>query len=471
MTWRLALLLAIATRVWACMCGGPWPSVKQAWQEAPFVFLGTVVLADPDDDSSQATFQTQFVRVRVDEAFKGVSEGQTIELHQGSTDCHAKFRSGQRFVFFLYAGRTPGSWHVPLCTHALGSADPAGDDLLFLRGLPESAIGTRLSGEVEFYDPFAAQATRQFVGVPNVKVTITGPAGFTREMLTNSAGTYEVYGLPPGRYTVRVEAPKGFVTFSPLIRGSADVQGDPAALEITADGGVSADFMLRADTRLSGRVLDANAAPLQHVCFSLKPLLGGGENGSGGFDCSEADGAYAMELIPPGEYRLVAWDEVQMGSHQSESTLYHPGVRERERATVFAIKPGDHLEDVDIRLPSDEKRWRIAGRIQFADGAPVPRGGVRFTSQEHGYSATTSTGPDGSFVLPVIAGMEGQLSGGFAVLEPMLKSCPQFEVGQRRGLARVIEATPLALTSDSDQENITLELPSPSCEFWPPSRE
>ncbi len=50
MTWRFALMLIIASRALACSCSGDWPSVKQAWEKAPFVFLGTVEIADPDGD-------------------------------------------------------------------------------------------------------------------------------------------------------------------------------------------------------------------------------------------------------------------------------------------------------------------------------------------------------------------------------------------------------------------------------------
>src|SRR5205823_2979140 len=148
----------IATPSWACSCAGNFPSVKQAWEMAPFVFLGTVEVADPDEDSSQTIFQAQSARVRVDEAFKGVSTGQAIELHQGASDCDAKFRTGQRLVFYLHAGRTRGSFSVPWCTYAIGSAEPGGDDLLFLRGLPRSAIGTRLSGTVSLYEDSAKEA-------------------------------------------------------------------------------------------------------------------------------------------------------------------------------------------------------------------------------------------------------------------------------------------------------------------------
>jgi hypothetical protein len=113
MTWRFALLLLIAARAFPCFCTANSPSVKQAWEKAPFVFLGTVELADPDEDASQTIFQAQSVRIRVDEAFKGVSGAQIIELHQAGTDCDPTFLTGQRAVFYLQAGTVPGSFRVP----------------------------------------------------------------------------------------------------------------------------------------------------------------------------------------------------------------------------------------------------------------------------------------------------------------------------------------------------------------------
>ena len=207
MNWRIAILLTLAARGWACSCGGQWPSVKEMWQRAPFVFSGTVELADPNIPSDQAQFQFQLVRIRVDEAFKGVSAGGMIELHQGGSDCDAKFRTGDRAVFYLYRDSKTGNWFVPWCTHALGNAEAGSDDLLFLRGLPKSAIGTRLSGTVGLDEqrPHEIQTT----AVPNVKVRISGPRGFRRETVTNSAGAYEVYGLRPGRYNVKIDVPAG----------------------------------------------------------------------------------------------------------------------------------------------------------------------------------------------------------------------------------------------------------------------
>jgi hypothetical protein len=472
MSWRSALLLILAARSWGCSCSGNWPSIKQSWKDAPAVFLGTVEIADPDGDGRQMMFQEQSVRIRIDKAFKGVSGGQTIELREGADDCSAKFRTGQRAVFYLYPGITRGGWSVPPCTHALGSDEPAGDDLLFLRGLPKSAIGTRLSGEVELYEDSPTEAFKRVRGVPKVPVKISGPRGLSREAVTNIAGVYEVYGLLPGRYSVSIEVPGGLRIKFPVVTGSSPVQGKEAAVELNQDGGASVDFVLQADTQLSGRMLDANAAPITGICVDLEPLEGRGENGARFFDCSKAGGVFKMTMMPPGSYWLAARDDVKLDGLQSKSTLYYPGVRDRRRAMIVSIEAGNYREHLDIRLPSDEKRYKIAGRFQFADGAPVATALVTFASPQSGYSETTNTGADGSFGLSIVVGMEGQLRGQLGVLEPILRFCPEFRVEPRRsGLIRFMDASPISLLVGSDHDDLKLELTSPSCKSWPPDRK
>ena len=472
MPWRFALLLIFAVHSRACSCSGGWPSVKQAWREAPAVFLGAVEMADPDEDARQVMFQEQSVRIRVDEAFKGVSRGQTIELHQGANDCDAKFRIGQRYVFYLYPGTTQGSWRVPWCTQALGSAEPAGDDLLFLRGLPKSAVGTRLSGEVELYEDSPTESFKRVGGVPNVRVKISGPQGFTRETVTNVAGVYELYGLRSGRYSVSIEVPRGLRIDFPIVTGSAPVKGDDDAVELDQNGSASVGFVLKADTRLSGHMLDAKGAPMTDVCIDLEPLEGRGENGARFFDCSKAGGTFKMEMMPPGKYWLVARDEVKLDGLESKSTLYYPGVRDRKRATVVSIEASKYLKHLDIRVPSEEKRYKIAGRFQFMDGAPVASAAITFTSPQNGYSETTSTGEDGLFGLSVVAGMEGQLTGQLGLPEPILTRCPEFRFAPRgRGMSRLMEASPVSVSADSDHEDLKFQLSFRSCKAWPPSRQ
>jgi len=470
MNWRFVPLLMLATPAWACVCSGPWQSAKQAWEKAPFVFLGTVEIADPDADPRETMFQEQSVRIRVDELFKGRLAGQAIDLHEGANDCAAKFRTGERAVFYLYKG-TDESWVVPPCSHSMGNAAPEGDDLLFLRGLPKSAKGTRLSGEVELYEDSPQEVFRRVRGVPGVRVTISGPNGSSVEAVTNADGAYQVYNLPPGKYSTRIAVPKGLKLTFPVVAGSQRLPGNESALELPSNGGVGVSFVLQADTRLTGRMLDARGNPINGVCVNLEPLEGRGENGARFFDCSKDGGVFSMEMMPPGQYRLIAEDEVKMDDHKSKSTLYYPGARGRDRAAIISIEAGQYVEHLDILVPSAEQRNLIAGRMQFNDGAPVAHATVTFTSVQHGYTETTETAGDGSFGFLAIAGMDGELRGVTGVMLPILKLCPEFIVAPHaRGMFRSMNAIPIPVSIDSDHGNLKLILPFPSCNAWPPGR-
>jgi hypothetical protein len=468
MRWCFFLLSVLAIPGWACSCSGNWPSVKQAWQNAPFVFLGTVETADPDGDGRQTMFQEQSVRIRVDEAFKGIVAGRTIALHQGADDCSAKFRTGKRAVFYLNQG-AEGSWQVPPCSHSLGNDAAAGDDLLFLRKLPASAKSTRFSGEVEFYEDSPKEAFHRVGGVRGVRVRIVDAQGSATEAVTNADGAYEVYGLPPGRYSARIDVPRGLKLKFPVVTGSNPVRGEKSSVELEADGGVSVDFVLEADTRLAGRVLNAAGKPIRDVCMDLEPVEDRGEDGARFFFCSKNNGAFAMEMMPPGQYRLVARDEIHRENIRSKSTLYYPSERDRSRAKIVSIEAGRYVKNVVIQVPPNEKRYLIAGRMQFEDGAPVAKAGVTFASQQSGYTETAETGADGSFGLLIVAGMVGELQGGTVVMSQTLDACPQFRVGPRvSGILRFMDAGPIPLSVDSDQANFKLTLPFASCKNWPP---
>jgi hypothetical protein len=467
---RFLILLILGARVWGCSCAGDWPSVKQAWKNAPFVFLGTVELADPDGESGQVMFQEQSVRIRVDESFKGAVTGQMIELHEGANDCAAKFRTGQRAVFYLSGGDTLESSHVAACTHSIGSAEPGGDDLLFLRGLPRSAKGTRFSGEVELYEESATDAFHRVRGLPDIAVRISGAKGSSFEAVTNAEGVYERYNLLPGRYSVSITVPKGLRIKFPVVTGSPD-SGDEAVATLKADGGVSVDFVLEADTKQTGRMLDTKGNPINDVCVDLEPVKGRGENGARFFDCSKQGGKFVMEMMPPGQYWLVARDERKADGFKSKSTFYYPSTRDRNHATIISIGAGKYTGSLDMRIPADESRHRITGRMQFADGAPVPHAMVTFTSEQRGYTETTETAEDGSFGFQVVAGMEGSVNGQVGIFPQIWQSCPEFKVRPlARGMIRIMDSVPVPLSIAADHEDVKLILPFASCKAWPPAR-
>ena len=457
MLWRTVILLALTAPTWACVCSGGRPSVNQAWHEAPFVFVGTVELADPDLPDSQTQFEDQLVRILVDEPFKGVAKGQVIELHQGGSDCDAKFRTGEHFVFYLSMGGNPKEFAVPACTRALENAEAGSDDLLFLHGLPKSAIGTRLSGQIEHYENRPNNDFHRVGGVPNVTVWITASGQPPHQTVTNSAGAFEVYGLAPGDYSVHIDVPSGLTPF---------LGGPDSMAKLEQDAAETIDFTLMADTRLSGRVLDAKGSPRPDVCFDLESIE---EPGRVEFGCSKTDGRFKITQMPAGKYRLVAYDEVGTRSAKSQSTLYYPGVRDLNQAGVITIEAGKYVDDLEVRIPTGEIRHQLSGKLQYSDGAPVAIARVTFTSPEHGYAETTETGEDGSFHLSVLAGMRGQLEGSAQVLDSTLTQCPQFRASpEQAGIVRFMETNSISLSPDSDDNSLQLELRFRSCLFWPP---
>ncbi len=436
------------------------------WQETPFVFLGTVELADPDLPGDQTIFQAQLVRIRVDEAFKGVTKGQVIELNQGGSDCDAKFRTGQRAVFYMDRGHARGTFFVPWCTRALGSAEAGSDDLLFLRGLPKSAVGTRLSGAVRLDEKWSHEI--HSTAVPNVKVRISGPDGLRRETVTNSAGAYEVYGLRPGRYSVKINAPAGLKQWFSSVSGGKSAAGDDSSFQLTANMGASVDLGLEADTRVSARVLAADGFPPSlTLCFQMEPLQAPGE--TVGFECPKADGRFTFTELPPGQYRLLTHDTVETKSFTSKSILYYPGVRDRGHAGIVTVEAGKHIDGLEILIPASEARTRLTGKVFYADGTPVTGVSVTFTSPELGYSESTSADKDGSFNLYVLAGMKGQLSAEMSIIQPLLLQCPQFVVQPRwKGMFRYMDSNTISVSTGSDQDNLQLTMPSPPCAAWPP---
>ena len=106
-------------------------------------------------------------------------------------------------------------------------------------------------------------------------------------------------------------------------------------------------------------------------------------------------------MIAPGKYWLVARDEVRTGLFYSQSTLYYPGVRDRNLATPISIEAGNYSKNLDMHIPATEIRHVMSGQVRYADGAPAPNARLTFSSPEHGYAESASTSADGAFTLPV----------------------------------------------------------------------
>jgi hypothetical protein len=346
------LVFIASGHVWACVCGA-YPSVKQAWEVSPAVFVGNVEKADPNPKSLQLMIPEQTVTVRVEEPFKGSFRGQAFILIQDASDCAPKFKTGQRVLLYLYPAFVPNLWTAPGCSRPMPVEDAA-DDLLFLRGLPASARKNRFAGEVALYENSVSEGFRRSHVLSGIHVQLRSGSQ-SIDALTNNDGVYEVYGVPPGKYHVTLDLPKGLNIDFPIVAGGEgrrdrlkDLRTKEPVVDMGGNTAADVDFVLMVDNAISGRVLDPAGKPMKDVCVQLEPATG---QANGYFyisNCSDSDGRFSLTDMPPGQYVISA--NVWVNGRAQEPKMFYPGTADRKSAVVITIGSGEHLGGFELRV-------------------------------------------------------------------------------------------------------------------------
>ncbi len=136
-------------------------------------------------------------------------------------------------------------------------------------------------------------------------------------------------------------------------------------------------------TTLSGRVIDLNGKPIAGLPIAIQPVEatdGGEQRGYLSFLESQTDdaGRFSIANIVPVSVQLVvlpydAPDHEILSIKIGAVTLYEHKPVPFMPGMTFAIKPGTHIKDVEVKA---KPRMRIRGRIVFADGKPLANAAV-----------------------------------------------------------------------------------------------
>jgi len=210
------LLVAFSPIAFACSCVVPGPACQAfgaPYPQAVFVARVDGIVRGPQDN---------VVSLRVSESFHPDVHG-TVNVRTASypAACGYNFKEGQDYLVWASASN-PSDLRVDRCSPTRPLQE-AGSDLDYLRSFSSREVTSWIYGEAwqyifdpEFTPPDPALARDQRSPEPdrsmkplaNLTVIATAANGRTYQSVVDSEGQYKMLGLPPGKYSVRLDAPR-----------------------------------------------------------------------------------------------------------------------------------------------------------------------------------------------------------------------------------------------------------------------
>lgn len=489
--FRLLALLAIvflasSHAANACSCGQQ-PTVLESYNGSDVVVIVRVVSvekAEPEKTAAPGRMSNgenyvdgvKSTTVIVERAFKGTLRvGEKMIFGQGGgADCIWTFNEkdlGKQYLFYLHRYEGATVWIAGTCGRS-SNAESAADDLLYLNNLDKVRGKTRISGtfsfDIETGDSVAGR-----------KIRIAG-AGHTYEVKTDRDGVYEIYDVPAGEYLVEPEVPRGWrvarfwLGYSPSFAGNDDNKSLKKIPIVVADKQhAGLDIRLEIDNAVRGHIYDPLGRPMNGVCLDLVPA--DGTTGAFLMGCTEKDGAFEIDEIPPGGYIIVVNDDGKVTSSEPFGTFYYPTTTKREDATVFHIGLGDFIENLQIYPPVTAETITVEGVCLYSDGKLVAGERVSFKSaktmrtgknDEDGEDdARAETDSKGRFSIKILKGTKGLLSGEMYTYVGAFENCPKLDrLIKETGKSSMEVRTPaVEIFAQTNLNGVVLKYPFPGC--------
>lgn len=353
-----SLLLPAAV---ACECAPP-PPPCQAFGHAQMVFLGTVTEALQTDQGRVVR-----ARMRIDHAYKGVSEYSLILFDSGMCD-GPDLRVGEQYL--MYTHRIDGgNGDVPSrgCSRSR-HVQYADEDLKYLSGLSEALPRASIFGNVLVRTDDYRGNDKPAAGAV---VEVSGTAG-THTTTTDGEGGYSIGNLEPGEYSVAAN----LAGYRALTFGGGD---ERESARVEPRGCAVVNMILRRTWRgaIEGRIVRSSGEPAPaEIGLDLLQLEDrDGEQRSNPLFNAEVmtneRGEYAFPEVAPGRYKIV----MNMYRFPTEEnpypTLYWPAAHVEADAAAIEVTDVPAQRRYDFRLPPEPEAARVEGIVVTADSKPV----------------------------------------------------------------------------------------------------
>lgn len=435
----------------------------------------------------------------VEKVYKGTLKvGQELTFAQGGgADCVWTFTEesiGNKYLFYLGAkpfdtkssdgviaatGQFPkvvpkDTWVASTCSRS-GSLKWTAADILYLENRLKADGRTRLSGRVTKSIESAVEEQPSSLEVLSDRGVVVTGNGKAIKLKTDKDGVYEIYDLPPGKYTVQPEPIDGF-------KHNHVRQFDDTQVVVKPKAQTEQNFTFEIDSAIRGTFFDTNGKPLKDVCMKLLPANGTIAKYFFNFDCTKSDGSFELTEVPAGSYVLVFNYDDKITADTPFHAFYYPKSYNRQNASEIQIVPGTRIESLVIVAPETTDVVTIRGVLQMQDGkaanGDIEDGDgamVEFvadgdkTARRWEPTSRGNVDSQGRFTIRILKGQTGKLYGTFTTFHGAYQNCPKLEKllpkNDKNKLVNIfdIKTQIVPIDAQADQTGVELTFPFPRC--------
>jgi hypothetical protein len=335
----LVLLCLRAPAAEACSCAVKAPPCETMFLGTAFV--GKVAGTTQRQDTARTTFEV------IETLYSPVTLGARIEVqHDQSTSCAMSFADGATYV--VYAFGAPGALETAMCTrtHRVDGPIEGDEDVRFARAGAKRTKAA-VDGKVTVHERLDQELPRAGV--------VLRVAGTRQTATTRADGSFHLE-VPPGSYTLEVVTPglkPRWMSQLPQLEVPHPAACAHPEIELYWDG------------RIAGRVTDLAGHPIAGVPVAAEATATRRYHGQ--VSSTDAGGRYALDLVPPGRYR-VGVSSFARGGPSAESP--YP----ETYSTELVLGEATSLSKIDLSLPAPLAERTL--RIVVTDARRKPVRGV-----------------------------------------------------------------------------------------------